>query len=348
VTQVNRRITLAAYPQGVPQDSDFALIEEPLAEPGPGQMLCRTLYLSLDPYMRVPILAPDSHVPRSGPPLALGDTMIGGGVCEVLRSQLDGFRPGDIVVGRTGWQTHLISDGSDVSKVDPGLAPISTAVGVLGMPGFTAYVGLKHVGRPRPGETVVVSAASGAVGSVVGQLARIWGCRAVGIAGAPEKCEYVRKELGFDACVSYRSASLADELARACPDGIDVYFENVGGEVLEAVLPNLNVFARIPVCGRISHLNEAAPPLTPDRLGALLGQVLTRRLTVQGFGQADFDDQFDAFVDEVGPLVASGRLRYREDVVEGFENAPAAFRRLFESANFGKLLVHVADPGAAG
>ncbi len=297
--------------------------------------------------MRVPILPPESHVPRGGAGLSPGDLMLGGAVSEVIESRHPGWAPGDIVEGRTGWQTHLISDGQGLRRVDPELAPISTALGVLGMPGFTAWVGLERIGRPQPGETVVVSAASGAVGSLVGQLARLGGCRAVGIAGARSKCVYVRGELGFDACVSYRAGQLAADLAAACPEGIDVYFDNVGGDVLEAVVPQLNPFARVAVCGRISHLNEQAPPAGPDRLGELLGEILTRRLTIQGFTQGDFAGAFDDFLARVGPLVRSGEIRYREDVVEGLENAPAAFGRLFEGTNFGKLLVHVADPGTA-
>ena len=242
-------------------------------------MLCRTIYLSLDPYMRGR-MNPGPSYARG---VELGEVMVGGTVSRVVESRLAGYAAGDIVLTANGWQDYALSDGAGVRRLDPADAPVSTALGVLGMPGHTAYVGLLDHGRPRPGETVVVSAASGAVGAVVGQIARIEGCRVVGVAGAPEKCAYVTDELGFDACVSHRADDLPDALRAACPGGIDVYFENVGGKVFEAVLPLLNDFARIPVCGRIANYNLTGPPPGPDQVARLMGLTLVRRLTFRGF-----------------------------------------------------------------
>ena len=337
----NIQVTLARYPRGIPRHDDFEIVEAARPEPGPGEVLLRTLYLSLDPYVRTWMLAPDSHVPHNAS-LELGDVVIGRGVSEVVESRRGDLAVGEVVVGETGWQAYSISDGSDLRPVRE-MSPPSAALGVLGMPGFTGWAGLRFVGRPEPGNTVVVSAASGAVGSLVGQLARLWGCRAVGIAGAPEKCRFVEDELALDACPSHRSPTLEADLSRACPDGIDVYFDNVGGDVLAAVMPLLNPRARVVVCGRISTLNEQALPQGVDRSGVLLGSILTRRLTVQGFVWPDFADHFDEFLGEVAPLVAAQQVRFREDVVEGLEQVPTAFGRLFEGSNFGKLLVRVAD-----
>lgn len=337
----NTQVTLARYPRGVPQRDDFAIVEAARPEPGPGEVLLRTLYLSLDPYVRTWMLAPDSHVPHNAS-LDIGDVVIGRGVSEVVESRSRDLAVGEVVVGETGWQAYSISDGSGLRRVVE-TSPPSTALGVLGMPGFTGWAGLRFVGRPEPGNTVVVSAASGAVGSLVGQLARRWGCRAVGIAGAPEKCRWVEDELALDACLSHRSPTLESDLSRACPDGIDVYFDNVGGDVLAAVMPQLNPRARVVVCGRIALLNQPTPPHGIDRTGEFLGSILTRRLTVQGFVWPDFADHFDEFLNEVAPLVAQRQLRFREDVVDGLEQVPTAFGRLFDGSNFGKLVVRVAD-----
>lgn len=334
----NRKIVLAARPSGEPKVSDFKLIEEELADPGEGRALLRTLYLSLDPYMRGRMNAGASYAP----PVEIGDVMVGGTVSEVVRSSVAGLSPGDIVEGRTGWQAYAITDGSGLRKVDPALGPVSTALGVLGMPGMTAYTGLLNLGQPKPGETVVVAAASGAVGSVVGQIAKIKGCRAVGVAGGQRKCDHVVNELGFDACVDHRSPDMADRLKAACPDGIDVYFENVGGAVFEAVLPLLNPFARVPVCGLIAHYNDVAPPPGPDRLPGLMRQVLTKRLTLRGFIVGDFAEQRDEFLEAMSRWIREGRVKYREDIVEGLEKAPEAFIGLLKGQNFGKLLVRVA------
>ena len=251
-----KRIVLAARPVGEPNESDFRIEDMPVPTPGLGEMLLRTLWLSLDPYMRGRM----SDAPSYATPVGIGQVMEGRTVSEVVASNNDGFAVGDIVFSPNGWQTHAVSDGKLVRKIDPKLAPVSTALGVLGMPGMTAYTGLLDIGRPQPGETVVVSAASGAVGSVVGQIARLKGARAVGIAGGAEKCRYVVEELGFDACIDHRAPDLPARLKAACPKGIDVYFENVGGAVFEAVFPLLNNFARVPVCGQIATYNATEMP----------------------------------------------------------------------------------------
>jgi NADPH-dependent curcumin reductase len=334
----NRRILLASRPVGEPSEADFTFSEGTLEDPQPGQMLLRTLWLSLDPYMRGRMSDRKSYAS----PVGIGDVMVGGTVSEVVTSRLEGFTPGDIVEGRTGWQEYALSDGIGMRKVDPALGPISTALGVLGMPGMTAYFGLFNIGQPKPGETVVVSAAAGAVGAIVGQVAKIKGCRVIGIAGAPEKCAYVVDELGFDECVSHREPDLAQRLEKACPNGIDVYFENVGGKVFEAVFPLLNDFARIPVCGLIAHYNDTELPDGPNQVPLLMRAILTHRLTVRGFIRGDFLDQQASFFEDMSRWIKEKRIKYREDIVEGLENAPKAFQKLFRGENFGKLLVRVA------
>ena len=337
----NRRIVMAARPEGAPRDGDFRLEEVPRARPGDGEMLLRTIYLSLDPYMRGRMNAGKSYAPA----VEVGETMVGATVCEVAESRHERFSRGDIVLAYTGWQEWAVSDGQGVRKLDPSLAPVSTALGVLGMPGLTAYVGMLDIGRPEAGNTVVVSAASGAVGSVAGQIARLRGARVVGVAGAQEKCRYVIDELRFDGCVSHRDADLAARLAEACPEGVDVYYDNVGGKVLEAVLPLLNVGARVPVCGGIAHYNDPDPLPGPDRLPKFMRAVLTRRLTVQGFIILDHGHRMKAFLADMSRWLGDGAIKYREDRVEGLENAPQAFRGLLEGRNFGKMLVVVgADP----
>jgi NADPH-dependent curcumin reductase CurA len=335
----HRRITLAARPEGAPRDDDFALVEGPVPTPGDGELLLRTVYLSLDPYMRGRMNAVKSYSPF----VEIGETMVGGAVSEVVSSNVEKFAPGDLVFGYTGWQSHAVSDGKGLLKLDPAAAPISTALGILGMPGHTAYVGLLDIGRPRAGETVVVSAASGAVGSAVGQIARLKGCRVVGVAGAPEKCRYVVDELGLDACVSHRDPDLPARLAEACPDGIDVYYDNVGGRVFAAAFDLLNVAARVTVCGMISHYNDTAPPPGPDTLPKVMRGILTKRLTIQGLIIFDHQHRWKEFHDDMAAWIRDGRVKYREDFVDGLENAPAAFRGLLEGRNFGKLIVRVSD-----
>jgi NADPH-dependent curcumin reductase len=334
-----RRIVLASRPVGEPKPSDFRLEDLPAPQPGPGQLLLRTKWLSLDPYMRGRM----SDAPSYAKPVDIGGVIEAGTVSEVVASNNDRFKPGDIVLSRSGWQTHEVSDGRGLRKLDPKLAPVSTAVGVLGMPGMTAYTGLLEIGKPQPGETVVVSAASGAVGSVVGQIARIKGARAVGIAGGPDKCKYVKDELGFDDCVDHRASDLAERLKAACPKGIDVYFENVGSPVFDAVFPLLNTFARIPVCGLIAQYSATELPAGPNRVPQLFRAILTKRLTIRGFIVTDFAARHEDFLRDVSAWIKEGRIKYREDVVDGIEKAPEAFMGLLKGKNFGKLLVKVAD-----
>jgi NADPH-dependent curcumin reductase CurA len=332
-----RRVLLAARPVGEPKDSDFRIEEMPVPTPGAGELLLRTLWLSLDPYMRGRM----SDAPSYAKPVAIGQVMEGRTVAEVVASHRDGYAAGDVVLSPHGWQTHAVSDGKSLRKIDPALAPISTALGVLGMPGMTAYTGLLDIGQPKAGETVVVSAASGAVGSVVGQIAKLKGARAVGVAGGPDKCRYVTQELGFDACLDHRG-DLPARLKDACPNGIDVYFENVGGAVFEAVFPLLNNFARVPVCGQIATYNATEMPAGSLRTSQLTRAILTKRLTLRGFIVSDFAARQADFLRDASAWVREGKLKYREDVVEGIEQAPRALIGLLRGENFGKMLVRVA------
>lgn len=333
----NKRIVLAARPHGEPTAENFRLEEVDAPQTKDGEVLLRILYLSLDPYMRGRMSAAKSYAQ----PLAIGDVMVGGTVAEVVESKHPGYTTGDIVLSYSGWQEYDISDGAGLRKLDPKMADISTALGILGMPGMTAYVGLLHIGQPREGETVCVAAATGPVGSAVGQMAKIKGARAVGIAGGPEKCRALIDEFGFDAAVDHKSPNFAEELAKACPRGIDVYFENVGGEVWTAVLPLLNDFARIPVCGLIAHYNMTEAPQGPDRTPELMMRILRQRLTLRGFIVSDFADQGLAFIRDTAGWIKEGRIKYREDIVEGLSAAPEAFIGLLQGKNFGKLLVRV-------
>src|SRR5215217_888979 len=331
-----KRIVLAARPVGEPNESDFRIEDMPVPTPGVGEMLLRTLWLSLDPYMRGRM----SDAPSYATPVGIGQVMEGRTVSEVMASNNQGFAVGDIVFSPNGWQTHAVSDGKLVRKIDPALAPISTALGVLGMPGMTAYTGLLDIGRPQAGETVVVAAASGAVGSAVGQIARIKGARAVGIAVGKDKCDYVKKELGFDDCLDHRDPDLAAKLKDACPKGIDVYFENVGGAVFEAVFPLLNAFARMPVCGLIAHYNDTQA-VAPKWAAAMMRNVLTKRLTIRGFIVSDFAARHGDFLQDMSQWVREGKVKHKEFVTEGLDSAPAAFMGLLKGANFGKQLVRV-------
>ncbi|MDR7333305.1 NADP-dependent oxidoreductase [Roseateles asaccharophilus] len=338
---MNRRLTLASHPQGLPGPEHFRLDVQPLPEAADGQVLLRTLYLSIDPYMRN-LLAPIG--PGYAPPVPLGGVIVGGTVSQVVESRHAGFQAGELVLANAGWQDYATSDGSDLLALGD-MAQPSLALGGLGMPGFTAYVGLLDIAQPQPGETVVVAAATGAVGSVVGQLAKLKGARVVGIAGGAEKCRHAVEVLGFDACIDRHAPDLAGRLAAACPQGIDVYFENVGGDVLAAVLPLLNLLARVPVCGFIAHYNDtAAPAPGPD-----LATLLARRIKLQGFIILDhYGERFDAFRRDMAAWLAEGRIRLREDVVDGLEQAPAALARLLQGGNFGKTVVRVAGgPGDA-
>jgi NADPH-dependent curcumin reductase len=334
-----RRIVLASRPVGEPKPSDFRLEDFPVPQPGPGQLLLRTKWLSLDPYMRGRM----SDAPSYAKPVDVGGVMEGGTVSEVVASDNKAYQPGEIVLGHTGWQTHALSNGAGLRKLDPKLAPISTALGVLGMPGMTAYTGLLEIGQPKAGETVVVSAASGAVGSVVGQIAKIKGARAVGIAGGPDKCKYVKDELGFDECVDHRAPDFPQQLKAACPKGADVYFENVSGPVWDAVFPLFNAFARIPVCGLIAQYSATDAPEMKYKTSQIFRAVLTKRLTVRGFIVSDFAAKFPDFIRDVPQWIKEGHIKYREDVAEGLENAPQAFMGLLKGKNFGKQLVRIAE-----
>jgi len=334
-----RRIVLASRPVGEPKPSDFRLEEFPVPQPGPGQMLLKTKWLSLDPYMRGRM----SDAPSYAKPVGIDEVMEAGTVSAVTASNNDKYQVGDIVLSRAGWQTHALSNGADLRKLDPKLAPVQTALGVLGMPGMTAYSGLLEIGKPQAGETVVVSAASGAVGSIVGQIAKIKGARTVGVAGGPDKCKYVKDQLGFDECVDHRASDLAEKLKAACPKGIDVYFENVSGPVWDAVFPLLNPFARIPVCGLIAQYSATDAPDMKYKTSQLFRAILTKRLTIRGFIVSDFWGRFDDFIREMPQWIKEGRIKYREDIVDGLENAPETFMGLLKGKNFGKQLVRVSE-----
>jgi NADPH-dependent curcumin reductase len=335
----NQQILLVSRPHGEPVPENFRLVETAIPQIGAGEILLRTKFLSLDPYMRGRMNEAKSYVP----PFKLGEPMGGGTVSEVVASNNPGYSIGDIVLSFGGWQDYSVSDGKGLRKLDAGLAPISTALGVLGMPGLTAYTGLLNIGQPKPGETLVVAAAAGPVGSAVGQIGKIKGCRVVGIAGGKAKTDYLINELGFDAALDHRSADLKEELSAACPNGIDIYFENVGGAVWDAVLPLLNNFGRIPVCGLVANYNLTALPEGPDRTPVVMRAILSKRLRVQGFIVWDFAAQTEEFIREASGWLRAGRLKYKEDIVQGLEKAPAAFIGLLKGANFGKLLVKVGE-----
>ena len=333
---MNRQITLASRPVGAPTPDNFKLIETAVPTPERGQVLVKALYLSLDPYMRGRMSDAKSYAPS----VQIGEVMTGGAVGRVVDSRHPGFKAGDIVEGRIGWQEYGLVEGGMLRKVDPDVAPISTALGVLGMPGLTAYFGLFEIGKPRPGETLVVSAASGAVGAVVCQLGKMAGARVVGIAGGPDKCAYVKEALGVDAVIDYKAEKdLSKALAAACPDGIDVYFDNVGGPVTDAIANLFNLRARMIVCGLISHYNMPDGYVGPS----ILRSVLTNRVTIQGMIVFDWHDRWPAGVAQLGRFVKAGKLTYKEDVTEGLENAPATFIGMLEGKNFGKTLVKIAE-----
>ena len=337
-----RQIVLAARPKGKPDLTDFRLEETTIPMPASGQILLGVQYLSLDPYMRG--LMDDRR--SYAKPLQVGEVMTGETVARVLSSNHSAYAKGDIVLAPTGWRTHALSDGTRLRKLDPTVAPVTTGLGVLGMPGFTAYGGLRVIGKPQPGETVVVAAASGPVGSLVGQLAKLAGARAVGIAGGPEKCAYVKEEFRFDAAVDHRDPDFAAKLTAACPDGIDVYFENVGGAIWQAVLPLLNKFARIPVSGLIAQYNGVGKGDSTDRLPTTMREILSKSLTVRGFINSEFAaEHYPAFLREVGAGIDDGRIRYLENIVDGLEGAPEAFIGMLEGRNFGKLIVRVDASG---
>lgn len=330
----NRKFTLASRPVGMPKLSDFKLVEEPVRAVGDGELLVMALYLSVDPYMRGRMSEAKSYAA----PVAIGGTLVGGVVGQVVESKNAKFKAGDIVQGEFGWQEHVVSDGKGVRKVDPSIAPISTAIGILGMPGLTAYFGLLEIGQPKAGETVVVSGAAGAVGMAVGQIAKIKGCRVVGIAGSDDKVKYLVDELGFDGAFNYKTTdNYVAKLKELCPNGIDVYFDNVGGPITDAVFPLLNVKARVPVCGQISQYNNQKQELGPRFMWTLIA----KQAKVEGFLVFQFFDKFGPAAAEMAGWIKEGKLKYREDIVEGFENMPQAFIGMLEGDNTGKRLVKV-------
>ncbi len=332
----NKQIHLVSRPQGTPTSDNFKIVDAPMPQPQDGEVLVRALYLSVDPYMRGRMSDRKSYTP----PFKLNETMGGANVGQVVESKFDGLKKGDIVMGHLLWQLYTVAPGKELLKVDPDRAPISTALGVLGMTGLTAYFGLLKLAEPKEGETVVVSGAAGAVGSVVGQIAKIKGCRVVGIAGTDEKNAYLRDELGFDATINYKTDDVPSALRDACPDGVDVYFDNVGGEISDAVLRLINHGARISICGQISLYNLEKPDEGPRPQPLLL----TNSARMQGFIVSDFAADFAEGREQLTQWFGGGKLKYAENIVEGFENTPSAFLGLFEGDNTGKQLVKVSDP----
>lgn len=333
--ETNRRIVLASRPVGYPRESDFRLEEAPIPQPQEGEVLVKALWLSLDPYMRGRMRAARSYAPS----VEIGQVIVGGVVGRVVQSRTPAFQVGDIVEGNLGWQEYACADPRILRKVDPSLAPISTALGVLGMPGMTAYFGFLEVGKPRPGDTVVVSAASGAVGQVVGQIARIMGCRVVGTAGSDAKVDYIVNELGYHVGINYKTQDVGRALDEACPEGIDVYFDNVGGPITDAVMERLATGARIVICGQISQYNLEEPEVGPRNLWALIRS----QARMEGFLVYQFAGRYDEARRRIARWIREGKIKYKEDVVEGLEQAPRAFIGLMRGENFGKLLVKVVE-----
>ncbi|MEH1773330.1 NADP-dependent oxidoreductase [Nostoc sp.] len=335
---INKQIILKSRPVGEPKENDFALVETPTPEPGEGEILSRTIYLSLDPYMRGRISAGKSYAAS----IELGSVIVGGTVSQVIKSNHPQFQVGDFVLSGNGWQTYAVSKGETLRKLDPTQAPLSYSLGVLGMPGLTAYAALLDIGQPKEGETVVVSAASGAVGAVVGQIAKIKGARVVGIVGSNDKRDYIVKELGFDVGINRKTQELDSALKEAAPNGIDVYYDNTAGVILEAVLQQINLGARIPLVGLISEYNATSTPPGPN-----LRPLLVKRALIKGFLVGDYQHRFNDFLHDVSGWLQSGKLKYREDVADGLEKAPAAFIGLLRGDNFGKLIVKVNDDPTA-
>jgi NADPH-dependent curcumin reductase CurA len=334
MAEINHAFRLKARPQGMPKRSDFDYVDEPVPEPADGEVLVQVLYLSLDPAMRGWMNDARSYIP----PVGIGEVMRAGGVGRVVKSKHSRFAEGDHVSGMTGIQEWAVAPGDMLTKVDTSLAPLPTYLGALGMPGLTAYFGLLDIGKPQPGETVVVSAAAGAVGSVVGQIARIKGCRAVGIAGGEEKCRYLTEELGFDAAIDYKTGDVPGGLKQHCPQGVDVYFDNVGGEILDAVLARLHRGARIPLCGAISQYNNTGPNEGPKNYMMLL----VARALMKGFLVFDYMDRYPDALREMGAWIESGKLKPREEIVDGLETFPDTLLKLFRGENTGKLVLKVA------
>ena len=333
---VNRQFVLASRPAGLPEESNFKMIETPIPELQDGEFLARAMYISVDPYMRGRISQARSYAAG----VEIGGVMVAGGVARVVASKNPNFAVGDIVDPYMGWQEYVVSNGRGLRKLDPSVAPVSTALGVLGMTGLTAYFGLLDICNPKPGETVVVSGAAGAVGSIVGQIAKIKGCHTVGIAGGDDKVEWILKDCGYDAAFNYKTTdNYGAKLKELCPKGIDVYFDNVGGAITDAVFMQINPFARLSICGQISQYNNAKPEMGPR----LLGMLIVAKAKAQGFIVTDFMAKFPEAMAEMSAWYREGKLKYREDIVEGFENLPKAFIGLFHGENIGKRMVKVAE-----
>lgn len=341
---INRRIVLADRPAGAPTTENFRLEETKSPIPQQGEVLLRCVYLSLDPYMRGRMSAGPSYAP----PVEIGDVMVGGTVCQIEDSQHPDYDIGEWVLAYSGWQDYAISDGAGLVKLGRTPQHPSYALGIMGMPGFTAYMGLLDIGKPQAGETLVVAAATGPVGATVGQIGKLKGCRVIGIAGGPEKCQHAKSVLGFDDCLDHKADDFSEQLKQVCGDGIDIYFENVGGKVFDAVLPLLNTGARVPVCGLIARYNATSLPDGPDRTSLLMSTILIKRILVKGF--IIFDDyahRYNEFATDMAAWVSSGKIKYREQIVEGLEKAPQAFIGLLKGENFGKLVIQVNEPLAA-
>ncbi len=336
-TSTNRQWLLSERPKGEPTDRTLRMVEQPIPTAGAGQMLLRTVFLSLDPYMRGRM----SDAASYADPVEIGAVMVGGTVSQVVESNVDRFVVGDWVLSFNGWQDYAVSDGTGVTPLGAPAHP-SWALGILGMPGFTAWAGLTQIGKPKPGETIAVAAATGPVGATVGQIGKLLGCHVVGIAGGPDKCAYAVETLGFDACIDHKAADFAEQLAKASPKGIDVYFENVGGKVFDAVLPRLNPNARVPLCGLVSQYNATQLPEGPDRMNWLLGQVLSKKILIQGFIIFDsFGHLYPEFTKAMSGWIEDGKIKYREEIIDGLEAAPAAFAGLLKGENFGKRVIRV-------
>ncbi len=336
----NRQWVLASRPHGAPTADNFRLETTDIPQPADGQLLLRTMWLSLDPYMRGRM----SDAPSYSPPVEIGAVMVGGTVSRVEASNHPDYQPGEWVLGYSGWQEYELSDGNGLVKLGENPEHPSWSLGILGMPGFTAYMGLLDIGQPKAGETLVVAAATGPVGSTVGQIGKLKGCRVVGVAGGAEKCRHATEVLGFDQCLDHHADDFAEQLKQACPQGIDIYYENVGGKVFDAVLPLLNTQARVPVCGLVSGYNATDLPPGPDRLGLLMGTILKKRIRMQGFIiNQDYGHRIEEFQQQMGQWVKEGNIHYREEVTDGLENAPDALIGLLEGKNFGKVVIRVAN-----
>jgi len=341
----NQRIVLASRPIGAPNQSHFRIETANKPTPVNGEVLLRTIYLSLDPYMRGRMSDAKSYAE----PVAIDQVMVGGTVCQVELSNNPDFEVGEWVVAYTGWQQYAVSDGEGLLKLGKQPTAPSYALGIMGMPGFTAYMGLLDIGAPKSGETIVVAAATGPVGATVGQIGKIKDCYVVGIAGGEDKCRYAVEELGFDQCIDHKAVDFTEQLAKACHKGIDVYYENVGGKVFDAVLPLLNTSARIPLCGLVSQYNATSLPEGPDRLSMLMGTLLVKRIKMQGFIIFDdYADRYDEFAADMSQWLIEGKVKYKEQIIEGLDNTVDAFAGLLEGKNFGKLVIKVNQPLKVG